>query len=404
MKIKSIEQIRSNFPALKRTHNSFPIAYFDGPGGTQVPTRVAEAVTDYLFNHNGNSAWAYPTSEETTDLVKSARQTFAAFFNSDPNEVVFGANMTTLTYHLSRALGGNLKVGDEIIVTDLDHHANVDPWKQLETEVGAVIKSVKFNLANGKLDIADFKNKLSSKTKIVAMGAASNALGTINDIKKISQLSHDVGALVFVDAVHYAAHHLIDVQEFKCDFLACSPYKFYGPHAGVLFGRHELLQKTNFPKLVPAYDAAPYNAETGTPNFEGIMGAAAAVNFLASLAEGNSTREKLVNAFTELEIRGNLLLAKLWNGLSAINGVKLYGPSPGSPRTSTIAFTVNNYSSEEITKKLVENGIFTSHGDFYATTVVERLGLSEAGLVRAGCACYTTEEEVERLIRSVASL
>jgi len=404
MNVLSTGQIRSHFPALKRKHNSFPVAYFDGPGGTQVPNVVAEAVTDYLLNHNGNSGWAYPTSEETTHLVQSARQTFAEFFNSDANEVVFGANMTTLTYHLSRALGSKLKHGDEIIVTDLDHHANIDPWIRLQQEFGAVINSVKFNPQNGHLDWSDFENKLSSKTKIVAVGAASNALGTINDIKKISSLAHEKGALVFVDAVHYASHHLIDVQEFDCDFLACSPYKFYGTHTGVLYGRHKLLQEIDFPKLIPAYNSAPLNAETGTPNFEGIMGAAAAVNFLASIAGGDSIREKLEAAFNELENRGNQLLKKLWQGLSEIKGITLYGPTPDSPRTSTLAFTVDNFSSEEVTKKLVKKGLFTSHGDFYATTVVERLGLSEMGLVRAGCACYTTEEEVERLISAVASI
>jgi cysteine desulfurase family protein (TIGR01976 family) len=404
MNILPINQIRSHFPSLKRTHNNFPVAYFDGPGGTQVPNIVVEAVSNYLLNHNGNSGWAYPTSEETTELVEKARQTFAYFFNSQPNEIVFGANMSTLTFHLSRALGQKLNEGDEIIVTELDHHANIDPWVRLQKEFGIVVKSVKFNPQDGQLNWTDFENKLSSKTKIVAVGAASNALGTINDIKKASQLAHAMGALVFVDAVHYAAHHLIDIKEMDCDFLACSPYKFYGTHTGVLYGRHDLLQEIDFPKLVPAYNSAPCNAETGTPNFEGIMGAAAAVDFLASLAEGNSTREKLKNAFSGLEHRGDKLLEKLWYGLKEVKGVTIYGPGPDSPRTSTISFTVDNYSSEEVTRKLVEQGLFTSHGDFYATTVVEKLGLTESGLVRVGCACYTTEEEVDRLLIGVASL
>ncbi len=404
MNVLSIDKIRSRFPALKRKYNNFPIAYFDGPGGTQVPYEVAEAVTDYLFNHNGNSDWAFPTSEESTALLQSARQTFAEFFNSKPNEILFGANMTTLTFHLSRALASQLSKGDEILVTELDHHANIDPWFRLEKEFGMVVKSVEFNPENGQLDWKDFENKLSSKTKIVAIGAASNALGTINDIKKTSRLAHDSGALVFVDAVHFASHHLIDVHEFDCDFLACSPYKFYGPHLGVLYGRHELLQKIDFPKLTPAKDIAPFKAETGTSNFEGIMGAAEAVNFLASLAEGDTIRKKLETAFSELEHRGNKLLGKLWDGLSEVKGVSLFGPPPNSPRTSTIAFTVDNFSSKEVSIKLVEKGLFTSHGDFYATTVIERLGLSGKGLVRAGCACYTTEEEADRLINAVAAL
>ena len=201
MNILSTKEIRSHFPALKRNHNGFPIAYFDGPGGTQVPITVVDAVNNYLLNHNGNSGWAFPTSEESTELLQTARQTFAEFLNAQANEVVFGANMTTLTFHLSRALAAQLNRGDEILVTELDHHANIDPWLRLQKEFGIIVKAVKFNPENGQLDWVDFEDKLSSRTKIVAIGAASNALGTINDVKKAARLAHDVSALVFVDAV-----------------------------------------------------------------------------------------------------------------------------------------------------------------------------------------------------------
>lgn len=404
MNVLSTEQIRAFFPALKRIHNNKPVAYFDGPGGTQVPQQVADAVTDYLFNHNGNSGWAYPSSEESSEMLTKARESFAVFLNARPEEVVFGANMTTLTFHLSRALGMDLKPGDEILVTDLDHHANIDPWLRLQKERAVVVKSVKFDINNGQLDWDDFGRKLSSKCKIVAIGAASNALGTINDVKKAAALAHAVGALVFVDAVHYAGHHLIDVKAFDCDFLACSPYKFYGTHSGVLYGRYDLLQQIDFPKLIPAHNEVPDRAETGTYNFEGIMGAAAAVNFLCDLADGDSPRQKLSQTFDALEKHSAQLLDNLWRGMKEIKSVTLYGPLPSEPRTATVAFTVTNNDAREVTRKLAQYSLFTSHGDFYATTVLQKLGLSEQGLVRVGCACYTNYEEIERLLRALAAL
>jgi len=402
--VQSTAEIRAHFPALKRSYNDQPVAYFDGPGGTQVPTTVIDAVNDYLLNHNGNSGWAFPSSLETTAMMNMARQTFAEFLHVQANEIIFGANMTTLTFHLSRALATEFNPGDEILVTELDHHANIDPWLRLQKEFGINVKIVKFDTRNGQLDWKDFEEKLSVRTHLVAIAAASNALGTINDLKKAARLAHAVNAVVFVDAVHYAAHHLIDVQDLECDFLACSAYKFYGPHIGVLYGRYELIQPLDFPKLKPAYDTAPYNAETGTNNFEGIMGAAAAVDFLASLATGDTRRERLKNTFNVLEQRGQALLEKLWNGCASINGITLYGPPPAAERTSTLAFTVDGYSSEEVSKKLAEQGLFTSNGDFYASTIVARLGLKDQGLVRIGCACYTTEEEIERLLQALSTL
>jgi cysteine desulfurase family protein (TIGR01976 family) len=400
----SAEEIRRCFPALARTHNGYAVAYFDGPGGTQVPRAVVEAMSDYLYHHNANTHWAYPTSEETDAIIDCARSALAEFLNAGPTEIVFGANMTTLTFHLARALGRGYERNDEILVTELDHHANVAPWRALEKERGVKVRMVKMIPETGELDWDDFSRQLTERTKLVAMGAASNALGTINDVKRAGEMAHSSGAKIFVDAVHYAPHGFIDVRDWNCDFLACSAYKFYGPHIGVLYGRHDLLGSLDFPKLIPAPDAAPENAETGTQNHEGIAGAAAAVDFLASLAPGPSRRERLRAALEQLHKRGSALFTQLWDGLSEVAAIRLYGPPPGTARTPTIAFTVDGVPSMEIAKKLAERGVFLSHGDFYAMTVVERLGQAPHGVVRAGCACYTTPEEVDRLLAGLHSL
>ena len=400
----SIEEIRRCFPALARTHNGYPVAYFDGPGGTQVPRIAVEAMNDYLYHHNANTHWAYPTSEETDAIIDSARRVLADFLNARQTEIVFGANMTTLTFHLARALGRRYERNDEILVTELDHHANIAPWQLLEKECGVKVRMVKMIPETGELDWDDFSGQLNEDTKLVAIGAASNALGTISDVRRAGRMAHSLGAQIFVDAVHYAPHQLIDVRDWDCDFLACSAYKFYGPHIGILYGRHDLLRSLDFPKLIPAPDSAPERAETGTQNHEGIAGAAAAVDFLASLAPGATRRERLRAAFQQLHERGDALITQLWNGLQEIKGVRLYGPPPGTERTPTIAFTVNGVPSIKVTKKLAERGVFLSHGDFYAMTVVERLCQTPHGLVRAGCACYTTPEEVDRLLACVRGL
>jgi cysteine desulfurase family protein (TIGR01976 family) len=399
--LTSTAEIRKCFPALARTHNGYPVAYFDGPGGTQVPRAVVEAMNDYLYRHNANTHWAYPTSEETDAIIDSARCVLADFLNAAPNEIVFGANMTTLTFHLARALGRGYERNDEIVVTELDHHANIAPWRALEKECGVKVRIVKMIPETGELDWDDFSRQLNERTKLVAVGAASNALGTINNVRRAGEMAHSLGAQVFVDAVHYAPHELIDVREWNCDFLACSAYKFYGPHIGILYGRHDLLGSLDFPKLIPAPDTAPERAETGTQNHEGIAGASAAVDFLASLVSGATRRERLRAALEQLHERGAALITQLWDGLSEMRRIHLYGPPPDAMRTPTIAFTVEGVPSIEVAKKLAERGTFVSHGDFYAMTVVERLGQTAHGLVRAGCACYTTSEEVERLLAGV---
>jgi cysteine desulfurase family protein (TIGR01976 family) len=401
-KVASVEEIRKHFPALEREHNGFSVAYFDGPGGTQVPRMVVERMADYLYHHNANTHWSYPTSNETDEIIESSRNTIADFLNAMPDEIAFGQNMTSLTFHLVRALGRQFIEGDEIIVTELDHHANIDTWRSLEKERGVVIRFLEMDTESGTLELNDLKKLLNDRTKLLAIGAASNALGTITDVARACVTAREVGALSFVDAVHYAAHDLIDVQSFDCDFLSCSAYKFYGPHIGVLYGRRELLDEIDFPKLQPAPDYSPERAETGTQSHESIAGAAAAVDFLASLAEGESRRERLRATFDALHKRKKELFSLLWNGLSEISGVKVYGPPPNTPRTPTIGFTVEGHNAEEVAVKLAERGVFVSHGDFYATTAIERLGVE--GLVRAGCACYTTQEEVERLIEGVRKI
>jgi len=403
--IATVDAIRSHFPALGRREGGAPVAYFDGPGGTQVPREVADAVVDYLLHHNANTHWVYPTSRETDAALSRAREAMGDYLNGAADEIVFGANMTSLTFHLGRALGRGWGRGDEIVVTELDHHANVDTWRALATEHGLTVRTVRMRPEVGQLDEADLFAALTPRTKLLAIGAASNALGTINDVRPAVERAHAIGALVFVDAVHYAAHAAVDVRALGCDFLACSAYKFYGPHLGVLWGRRPLLESVAVPKLAPASDAAPERIETGTQNHEGIVGAAAAIEFLASLAgTGETRRSRLVGVMEELHSRGHLLLHRLWTGLQAIPGVTLYGPPPTAPRTPTVSFVVAGRPSREVAEKLASRGIFVSNGDFYAATVVRRLGHEADGLVRAGCAAYTTSDEVDRLIDGVQEI
>ena len=402
--VSSVEEIRKQFPALERVHNGYPVAYFDGPGGTQVPRYVVEQMNDYLYHHNANTHWAYPTSAETDAAIEHAREVCAQFLNASANEIAFGANMTTLTYHLSRALSINYDAGDEIVVTELDHHANVDPWRRLAAERGVKIRTVRLDTATGQLDYEDVERFVGPRTRVVAIGAASNALGTINDLPRVIELAHNAGALVFVDAVHYAPHTLIDVKALDCDFVAMSAYKFYGPHIGILWGKGSLLQEIDFPRLVPAPDYIPENAETGTQNQEGMVGAAAAIEFLASLGSKSTLRENLESVFAETHARNARLFARLWDGLRSMPGVTVYGPPPDAPRTPTIVFTIAGRASTEAARALAEKGLFLSHGDFYAWTVMQRFGVEPEGFIRAGCACYTTEEEIDRLLAGVAEL
>jgi cysteine desulfurase family protein (TIGR01976 family) len=404
-RVASTEEIRSHFPALERRHAGIPVAYFDGPGGTQVPREVVDAMTDYLVHHNANTHWRYPSSRETDAMIDGARRTLADFLGADPSEVAFGANMTTLTFHLARGLGRAWAAGDEVVVTELDHHANVAPWRALERDRGIVTRMVPMVPETGQLDWQVLEQALARKPRLLAIGAASNALGTITDVARAAAMAREAGVLTFVDAVHYAPHRPVDVRAIGCDFLACSAYKFYGPHVGVLYGRAERLARVEIPKLEPAPDTPPERLETGTLNHEGIAGAGAAVEFLAGLASAGGRRDRIHAALGELHRRGQALLETMLEGLAAIDGVRIYGAPASAARTPTVAFTVRDLPADDVADALAEQAVFVSTGDFYATTVVGRYALaSRGGLVRAGCAAYTTADEVNRLVEGVARL
>jgi cysteine desulfurase family protein (TIGR01976 family) len=342
---------------------------------------------------------------ETDALLATARVTLGEVLGASAGEIAFGANMTTLLFHVARAIGRGLQAGDEIIITELDHHANVAPWQALANERGIVLKWLPLDLTTYRHEVGALEALLSPRTKVVAIGAASNIVGTISDVAAMVRVAKAAGALTVVDAVHYAPHALVDVAAIGCDFLLCSAYKFYGPHVGIVYGRTEAVSKLDVPRLEPAPDWVPEILETGTQNHEGIVGAAAAVEFLARIGgETGSRRERLTRAMRALHARGEALLARLWEGLGAIDGITLHGPLPGTPRTPTIAFRVAGHSSEAVARFLAPRGVYVSHGDFYATTVARRLGVTEDGLVRAGCSCYTTMDEVERLIAGVQAL
>ena len=358
------DEIRKQFPALERVHNGFPVAYFDGAGGTQTPRVVVDAVADYLLNHNANTHWEYPSSHETDAIIESARHAFADFLNASANEIVFGPNTTTMIYHLSRALGRTLGPGDEIITTELEHHANIAPWQALEIERGVRLNICQMDPETGQLDWNDFQRLVTAKTKVVSFGAGCNALGTVNDYRRAVELAHSVGALALVDAVHYAPYFLCDVKETNCDFLTCSAYKFYGPHVSVFYGKKDLLESIDFPKLEPAPDTAPERAEMGTQNHEGIAGAAATVDFYASLvAPADSIsprRERLESTFTGLRTHSSTQVKRLWEELSNIRGVRLYGPPPDVARTPTVSFVVKDVASTEVARRLADRGLFAS--------------------------------------------
>ena len=362
-------------------------------------------MSEYLFEHNANTHWSYPSSAETDAMLAVSRASMADFVGGAADEIAFGANMTTLTFHIARAIGRTLTAGDEIIVTELDHQANVAPWVEVAREHTLAVNVAPMRPHDGTLDLDALAGLIGPRTRVVAVGAASNALGTITDIARVSALARAVGAITFCDAVHYAPHQLVDARALGCDLLACSAYKFYGPHVGFVWGRRELLASLDVPRLAPAPNTAPERLETGTQNHEGIAGAAAAVDFLASLSRSSGPRRQRLKAtFDELHVRGRALLSRAWKGLASIAGVRLYGPAPDKPRTPTVCFAVERVPAESVVRHLAERAVFATHGNFYASTVVERLGHARDGLVRAGCACYTTEGDVDRLVEGVRAI
>lgn len=402
--------VRADFPVFERRIAGQPIAFFDGPGGSQVPRQVAQAVADYLTLHNANTHGRFPTSAETDEILSGARRAAADFVNGAADEVVFGNNMTTLTFHLSRSLGRVWGPGDEVIVTELDHQANVAPWKRMAADNGMTVRIAPFDRDTLQLDHAALEALVNERTRLVAIGAASNALGTVNDVRRVTDAARAVGALSFVDAVHFAPHFLPDVGEMGCDFLACSSYKFFGPHAGVLWGRRELLERFEPYKVPPASDEVPERWETGTQNHEAIAGIGAAIDWIAGIAGGSvdgggGRRDALRRSYEAMHAHESALFQQLEDGLRAIAGVRFHGVARGQPRTPTCAFTVDGSTPDEVARRLGEEGVFVWNGDFYATTVCEALGVSDrGGLIRAGVAPYTTEDDVRRLINGVARI
>lgn len=398
--------VRAQFPSLQTRVNGQAAVFFDGPAGTQVPQQVTRAIQDYLVCKNANTGGAFATSRASDQGIAAARLAMADFFNCDADEVVFGQNMTTITFALSRAIGRELQAGDEIVVTTLDHDANVAPWRALE-EKGVVIRQADIREADCTLDLDDLKAKITSRTKLVAVGYASNAVGTINPVGEITRIAHETGALVFIDAVHYAPHGLIDVEALDCDFLVCSPYKFFGPHMGALYGKRKHLQSFKPYKVRPASDQIPDRWETGTQLHELIVGVAAAVDYLAEVsrhceAAAATRRDSLLAAYRATVPYERTLLTKLIAGLLDIPKLRFFGvtdPARFAERCSTVSVRIGDHNPTEIAAFLGDRGIFTWDGSFYALNLTERLGVEQSGgLLRIGLVHYNTMDEVERLL------
>lgn len=403
--------VRPRFPALREAVNGRPAVFFDAPGGTQVPQTVIDAIGDYLIHSNANAHGAFLTSHRTDAVLNGAHQAMADLLNCAPDELFFGQNMTSLTFALSRAIGRELGPGDEVLVTRLDHDANVAPWRAL-TERGVTVREVDVDVEDCTLDMADLAAKLTPQTKLVAVGFASNAVGTINDIRQITAMAHSVGALTFVDAVHYAPHGPIDVQALDCDFLACSVYKFFGPHVGVVYGKRTHLEHFQPYKVRPASNANPDRWMTGTQNHEGLAGTIAAVDYLAGLAspeaQAAGRRAALLDAMTTIKAYERSLSEQLVGGLLAIPGLTFYGirePERFDWRTPTVSFRLADHAPAAVAARLGEQGIFVWNGNYYALGLTERLGVEESGgMVRVGLAHYHTPEEIDRLLQAVAAL
>ncbi|MFZ0322191.1 MAG: cysteine desulfurase-like protein [Candidatus Sulfotelmatobacter sp.] len=425
-----LTHIRSQFPSLAQTVNGQPAVFLDGPGGTQVPQRVIDAISNYLRRDNANTGGAYSTSRNTDAMIAEARAAMADFLHCAADEIVFGPNMTTLTYAISRAIGRDFGPGDEILVTRLDHDANVSPWLALE-EKGVTIRWAEIHEENCTLDLADLASKINDRTKLVAVGYASNAVGTINPVKAIIRLAHGVGALAYIDAVHYGPHGLIDVAALDCDFLVCSTYKFFGPHMGVLFGKREHLARLHPYKVRPLTDAVPNRWEWGTLNHECIAGITACVDYIATLgtkrggtdalvppsgrARSLTTsprRAAIIAAFEAIHNYEHNLMTRLIKGLSTIPNLKIYGITKAvrfSDRCPTIALRVENQTADQtplaLSKKLGDQGFFTWDGNYYALNLTERLDVEKSGgFLRIGLVHYNTAEEVDRLLANLRQI
>src|SRR5271165_5948866 len=407
-----IAWVRQQFPALQQSVNGQPAVFFDAPGGTQVPQRVVDAIANYLSTRNANTGGAFVTSRRTDQVIADARAAMADFFNCATDEVIFGANMTTLTFALSRAIGRELKSGDELLVTCLDHDANVSPWVCLEDR-GAKVRTADIKPSDCTLDMFDLQAKIRRSTKLVAVGWAANAVGTINNVQEAVRLAHDVGAMTFIDAVHYAPHGLIDVKALDTDFLACSSYKFFGPHQGILYGKRDQLLRLRPYKLRVCSEKLPDRWETGTQNHECMAGVTAAIDYIAEVGRHHSSevhtrREAIVAAYEVFQQHERELVAQLIRGLLAIPSLRFYGiadPAKFDQRTPTVAIRMEGYTPHELAERLGERGIFTWDGNYYAINLAERLGVQQSGgMLRIGLAHYNTAEEVDRLLTELRAL
>jgi cysteine desulfurase family protein (TIGR01976 family) len=433
-----LTHVRAQFPSLAQTVNGQPAAFLDGPGGTQVPQRVIDAISDYLRGDNANTGGAYSTSRRTDAMIAEARSAMADFLHCAADEIAFGPNMTTLTYAMSRAIGRELKPGDEIVVTRLDHDANVSPWLQMAEDRGITVRWAEIHDEDCTLDMADLASKINFKTKLVAAGYASNAVGTINPVKEIVRLAHAAGALAYIDAVHYSPHGLIDVQALDCDFLVCSTYKFFGPHMGVIFGKREHLKRFKPYKVRPNTNAIPNCWEWGTLNHECIAGISACVDYLADLGRGSTDgttnmrvphpsrlskggndaadtsgvkterRAAIEAAYAAIHEHERGLLERIMAGLKKIPGLKVYGitdPARFNERCATLAVRIEGHTPLELATQLGDRGFFTWDGNYYALNLTEHLDVEKSGgFLRIGFVHYNTTEEVDRLLAALRDI
>jgi len=404
-----VRAARAQFPAFQQIENGRTPIFLDNPAGTQVPQRVIDAVSDYFRYHNANSGGVFATSQRTDALKKTARQTAAAFLNAArPEEIAFGPNMTTLTLNFSRSIGQLLQPGDEIIVTQIDHDANVNPWLLMARDRGVTVRWVRLDVEEGTLDLKSYEAALNSKTRLVCLNHAANALGTINPIKMMIQQAHTVGAQVFVDAVQSVPHLLIDVQGLEVDFLVCSAYKFYGPHIGILYGSYDLMQQIPAYKVRPAYDRMPEKWETGTGSYETIAGTKAAIEYLASWGTGDSLRPQLESSYQQIMAYEKALVWRLIEGLKHIPAIEIRGivdPARSDERVPTVIFRLPNHHPLEVAKALASEAIYVWSGDYYAVETMQALHHhNDGGMVRIGIAHYNTAEEIDRTLEVLSSL
>ena len=400
-----ITSVRSGFPALERTVGGRTVAYLDGPGGTQVHHSSINAMGEFMSRGGSNLGGAFVTSQETDRTNHDARQAVADLFGANANNIVFGQNMTSLTYSLSRALARTWATDDNIVLTRLDHDANVSPWMQAAADAGVEVRFVDFDPEGGcQLDIRTVEQALDDRTRLFAFTHASNAVGTITPVADLVDRAHAVGALTYVDAVHYTPHRLVDVSESGTDFLAASAYKWFGPHTGCLYGRNDLLEELTAYKLRPAPSAAPDKWETGTQSFESLAGVTAAIDYIASLGSGTSRRDRIVSAYESINEYERALAEQFLEGIAGMSSVTLFGHSSSEDRTPTFAIDVAGVSASQVAEELGARGCFVWSGNYYALEVMNRLGMGDDGLVRIGFVHYNTSDEVDRVLSELDRL